>query len=758
MRQLTKSSLRRLMLRAAEAFHAWRVERRTTMLVAGSFFLALAIVLLATQLTGFSLPIRPTDWEAGRVAEKDFVVDRDFPFVDEKATELKRAAREKIVPPVFRLNDEVTANAIRRFGSFDNAILRLARDRTSEEKAFLRLQVDFPGLLSASDVHTLMAYPNLERALDDARRLLQDALDAGIVDLSGHREEIANADGIELWKDRGAGIQTEEIPLEGLGTVENLSKMMQADVNATVRSDSERRLVLLLLRAFAVENAFSDAQNTAAHRASAGQSVEPVTEKLVKGQVLARRGDVISDSTAAKIRALGEYSNTVNLNGVIGSAFFLVLVFCVSLFLFVPRTGAGSLRRSQISLMCSLGLAYLLLAALSVRFFALPDWVPASVMVPASAFSMLVTILVSNPVGISFSLIASLALMLLTGMNIHAFLFALLSGIAGVAVVMNAERRIDLIRAGLILALIDCAIIGVLGLLSNFDPGRFLQAGGWAAFNGLACGVLSLGFLPVFEHLLNAPTRFRLMELSDLNSPIFKRMLSLAPGTYTHSISVANMAESACEAIGANALLARVSAYYHDIGKIDQADYFIENQKTFNKHDDMRASLSAAVIKSHVRIGVEKARELALPQAIVDIIAQHHGRGLITYFYHRAVNEEKNPRVSRDDYSYHGVRPKTKEAAVLMIADTVEAASRTLKRPTEARLERFVWDIVMDKFHSGELADSNLTLKDLETVKRSFVRILQGYFHARIEYPKLRRGKGEPGPLGSADQARESLS
>jgi putative nucleotidyltransferase with HDIG domain len=228
------------------------------------------------------------------------------------------------------------------------------------------------------------------------------------------------------------------------------------------------------------------------------------------------------------------------------------------------------------------------------------------------------------------------------------------------------------------------------------------------------------------------------MELSDLNSPIFKRMLSLAPGTYTHSISVANLAETACEAIGANALLARVSAYYHDIGKIDQADYFIENQKAVNRHDEMKASLSVAVIKSHVRIGIEKAKELSLPQAIIDIIAQHHGRGLITYFYHRAVSEEKDGRVSRDDFSYPGVRPRSREAAVLMLADSVEAASRVLKRPSEERLDRLVHDTVMAKLNSGELGDSSLTLRDVETIRRSFVRILQGYFHTRIEYPKLK--------------------
>jgi len=297
------------------------------------------------------------------------------------------------------------------------------------------------------------------------------------------------------------------------------------------------------------------------------------------------------------------------------------------------------------------------------------------------------------------------------------------------------------VRAGLLLALIDAAILCVQGLLANYEPARFPVVMGWWIVNGFLCGTLTLGFLPIFEYLLYAPTRFKLMELSDLNSPIFKRMLSQASGTYTHSISVANLAETACEAIGANALLARVSAYYHDIGKVDQADYFIENQKMYNRHDEMKPSLSVAVIKSHVRIGIEKARELKLPQAIVDIIAQHHGRGLITYFYHRAMNEGKNPRVSRDDYSYPGVRPRTREAAVLMLADAVEAATRTLKRPTESRLERDVQDIIMNKFTTGELGDSGLTLRDLESIRRSFVHILEGYFHTRIEYPKLRRGK-----------------
>ncbi len=734
-----KNSVRRLMLRAVEAFHAWRLERRTTVLVTGAFLLALAIVLLSSQFAGISFRVNPADWESGKIARADFTADRDFPYVDEKATQLKREAAEKIVPPVFRLNDTVTTEALRRFDSFDDEITRLVGDRTSEEKTVLRLQVDFPGLFDQGDVHLLQSYPNLDRALADARRFLQDALSGGIIDLAAHKEEILNADGIVLWKERDGKIQTEDISLDKLGTLNKVSPRIDDIITQTIRSETERQIVLSLVRSFSSENAFYDAESTQAHRTRAGASVEPVVEMVAKGTPLAVGGQVITDQEAARIRAFSQYAATVNVNSLLGSALFLLLVFAASIFLFAPRLSAGAPKRSHVSLILGIGLGYLLLGALLVRFIPLPGWMPASVLMPSSTTAMIVAILVSTPAGLSFSLVSALALMLLTGMNITTFLFALLSGIAGTALAIKMDRRLDLILAGVILAFLDGVVLFGLSLLQNYDPGRLplmLVAG---LLNGFICGVFCIGLLPIFEHLLNAPTRFRLMELSDLNSPIFKRMLSLAPGTYTHSISVANLAETACEAIGANALLARVSAYYHDIGKIDQADYFIENQKTSNRHDDLRASLSVAVIKSHVRIGVEKAKELGLPQAIVDIIAQHHGRGLIRYFYHRAVTQEKNSRVSPDDYSYPGVRPKTKEAAVLMLADTVEAASRTLKKPTVARLERFVWFNIMEKFDSGELGDSNLTLRDLETIKRSFVKILEGYFHARIEYPRIRK-------------------
>jgi putative nucleotidyltransferase with HDIG domain len=262
-----------------------------------------------------------------------------------------------------------------------------------------------------------------------------------------------------------------------------------------------------------------------------------------------------------------------------------------------------------------------------------------------------------------------------------------------------------------------------------------------AAVNGVVSGMLVLGFLPILEHALNAPTTFRLIELSDLNSPILKRLFSAAPGTYSHSLMVANLAEAACQEIWANALLARVGAYYHDIGKIDQPDYFVENQTAYNKHDDIPPRLSATVIRSHVKLGVEKARLLGLPKEVTDIIAEHHGNSVIAWFYHEAVKREEadvnsKGAVDVEDFIYPGNPPRSRESAVVMLADAAEAAVRTLKKPTAARLEKFIHELFLGKSDSGQLRDSDLTFRELETIENIFVRVLAGHYHSRIEYPK----------------------
>jgi putative nucleotidyltransferase with HDIG domain len=319
--------------------------------------------------------------------------------------------------------------------------------------------------------------------------------------------------------------------------------------------------------------------------------------------------------------------------------------------------------------------------------------------------------------------------------DIPSYIFALISGIAASAVLEGAQKRMDLIKAGLAIAAVNCLAVVVILLMRAADFSDYPPMLFWAALNGIVSGMLILGVLPPLEHALNAATTFRLLELSDLNAPVLRELFTAAPGTYSHSIMVANLAEQACQDIGANALLARVGAYYHDIGKMENPDYFVENQTDHNRHDDINPRLSVTVIRSHVKLGVEKARGLGLPADVINIVAEHHGNSLIMWFYKKATELEE--QVRSEDFSYPGSPPRSRESAVVMLADVAEAAVRTLTKPTVAKIEKFLQQLFDDKVEQGQLAQAELSFRDLEMIKNAFVKVLAGYYHSRIEYPKI---------------------
>jgi putative nucleotidyltransferase with HDIG domain len=292
----------------------------------------------------------------------------------------------------------------------------------------------------------------------------------------------------------------------------------------------------------------------------------------------------------------------------------------------------------------------------------------------------------------------------------------------------------SLIKSGLIIAAANSFAVIVVLLMREAHLIDYPAMLFWAILNGIICGMLTLGFLPPLEHALNAVTSFRLMELSDLNAPVLRKLFTTAPGTYSHSLMVANLAEQACQDIGANALLARVGAYYHDIGKMDNPDYFVENQTDHNRHDELAPRLSATIIRSHVKLGVEKAYSLGLPRDVISIIAEHHGNSVISWFYNKASEQEE--LVNTEDFAYPGVPPYSQESAVVMLADVSEAAVRTLDKPNAVKIEKFIQQLFESKVEHGQLENSDLSFRDLETIKKAFVKVLAGYYHSRIEYPK----------------------
>jgi putative nucleotidyltransferase with HDIG domain len=299
----------------------------------------------------------------------------------------------------------------------------------------------------------------------------------------------------------------------------------------------------------------------------------------------------------------------------------------------------------------------------------------------------------------------------------------------------------DIIKAGVLIAVSNCLAAVAILLIQRAGIFAYPRMLFWAAFNGLACGMLVLGFLPLLEQVMNAATTFRLRELSDLNSPPLKALNTAASGTFRHSIMVANLAEAACQDIGANPLLARVGAYYHDIGKMNQSEYFVENQDGVNLHDELDPRESAFIIRNHIKFGLEKAQQLSLPKQVQEIIIEHHGNSLITWFYDKALKQAAadngKPPVNIEEFLYPGSPPRSRESAVVMLADVTEAAVRTLKKPTVQTMEKFIKELIANKVEHGQLSASELTFRDLETIKNAFVGVLAAQYHARIEYPKM---------------------
>jgi len=358
----------------------------------------------------------------------------------------------------------------------------------------------------------------------------------------------------------------------------------------------------------------------------------------------------------------------------------------------------------------------------------------------------------------------SLSVTILTGLMLAAplsyFMFTFVGSAVGIFAIAGRQERTAFFRAGGDIGLANAYTLLAFALLDADTASLTADIVG-GVVNGLVVAVLATGLLPLLEHPFGRTTVFTLLELSNLNAPILKHLVLAAPGTYHHSIMVGTLAESAAEAIGANALLCRVGAYYHDIGKTRHPGYFIENHADAGtRHERLAPSLSRAIVMSHIKEGIEIAREHGLPEILVDMIPQHHGTRLVSFFYQRA-KEAADPdhqAVSEEDYRYPGPRPQTREAAILMLADTVEAATRVLSDPTPARIRGVVQKIINAIFVDAQLDECDLTLRDLHIIANSFVRILTGFFHQRIEYPGVRPDDGAKRRTENGDQSSKSTA
>ena len=677
----------------------------------------------------------PAALEAGRVADKDITADREISFVDENATQLRVEAEERLVLPVFVVDDKPASRAIERFRDFQDLVADLASRKVAGDTLYLQVQSAFPGLLGKDEVLALARSPFKSQALAFADAILRRLLGQGVAAMPASGLEAYNHDYVELRSLSEGRPVASEIPLNRLVTLKTLRDAVDAEIADRRLARPLASLAEGLVMSFAVEDAFFDQEQSAHRLSSARAAVEPVIRTIAKGERIVRKGAIVSALDAAKLKAARGAVLRTDWGTSAGAIGLFIAALCLVRFLLGHGFSGASIQRSSLVLVSVSSFAYFAVALFLGRF-ARPGALDLAFLLPSALFAILFTILEGQRFAVLFGLVLAAFAQSAVGLDGRLFAFCILSSVAGAFSVRMAASRIDLVKAGAILSLLEAVLGAVLSAPGTLGAGRLLLAALWGAGNGFACALLALAILPILEQALNAPTRFRLMELSDLNAPILKRLLTVAPGTYSHSVTVAHLAESACREIGADPLLARVGAYYHDIGKIEQPEYFVENQSGYNKHDEINPRLSVTVIRSHVKLGAEKVRALGLPQGVVDIVSQHHGNAVISWFYDQAKKSEGG--ADADDFSYPGQPPSSKEAAVVMLADSVEAATRTLKKPTASRLEDFIREIIMEKVRGGQLDRSDLTFKDTETIRNIFTRILAGHFHSRIEYPKVK--------------------
>ena len=676
----------------------------------------------------------------GALAERDISAGQDVTYIDREATRLRIEAEERLVLPIFQIDAAVTERAEAQFKDFTSTFRNLAEQNIAQGTAILMLESRFTGLLSRDILSSLATSPLKSQILVYTDEILSAVMQTGVFSVPSEGLSRFNPDYFELRRAAGGKAGSEQKPRSSMVTKAGLEGSIVDELGRRHLAKPLSSIVEGLALAFAVENAFFDESGSLARLTRVAAKVEPVSRAVGKNEVLVRKGEIVTDEAYARIQtirdAMSKSDTGLFLRG------FGILLAAAGLVYLLLRNNArqvGKEGRGALILGIYTSLAFYFIVILAARLGGGGEDLAGAFLLPTALFTGVAAALAGQGFAVSYSVVLALLTASASNLNPFYLVFVLLSGIFASFSITTAKTRIDLVRAGLFQAAIQF-LIGV-ALLAHYDLRleEFLASAGYLAMNGFVCGVLMLATLPILEQSLNLPTRFRLLELSDVNAPALKELLTQAPGTYAHSMSVAHLAEAAAEDIGANPLLARVGAYYHDLGKIGQPEYFIENQKGVNKHDDMNPRLSATVIRSHVKLGIERARELHLPKAVVDIVGQHHGNSLIAWFYEKAKSTAED--INREDFVYPGTPPIGKESGVVMLADAVEASTRTLKNPSVPRLEAHVRQLILDKVQDGQLDRCTLTLDDLEAVRHAFVRILAGQYHSRIEYPRKKEGE-----------------
>ena len=498
-----------------------------------------------------------------------------------------------------------------------------------------------------------------------------------------------------------------------------------------------------VLRACIKPNLIINQEATDEARQKAMDAVEPVV--YLQGQNIIREGDRITKIQLEMLRQLGllnddHYDYSVYWGSVIAVLLSMAIMF-IMLLLLRPDV-LSNIRHTAV---------ILLILLICIGIAVLANFLPSLYITPVALCAALATVLIGYRVGISLTVTLTLLLAALTaGNNQSSFYDVVLITIMTLAESMvtiwflkGHPQRMRVLLSGLLSALGGIAVVYGIKLLTSAESLDTAAIAGWTIGGGFLSGVLAIAIQPIFEFLFRLSTPTRLLELTNPGQPLMKRLMIEAPGTYHHSIIVANLAESAATRIKANSYLVRAGAYYHDIGKLKRPIYFKENQMGDNPHEHTDPYVSAAIVISHTKDGMLMAQKEHIPPEIQNIILQHHGDTPVMYFYHKALQLSNGQQVDINEFRYSGPKPNTKEAAIVMLADTIEAAVRSMKSPTPKAIDQFIERLVRGKLEDGQLSDSPLSLRDIDEICEAFSDILKGVYHERIEYPNVRHYAGQ---------------
>ncbi len=498
-------------------------------------------------------------------------------------------------------------------------------------------------------------------------------------------------------------------------------------------------------------NCIFDEAATVRAKKEAEKNEGPVLITIRKGQKIVGEGEIVTVDQIEMLHALGYQRTTSPFKTLGGVAIFLILVIVLT-YLFLKRYKGKFIYKKNNLILLTLLVFFMLLITKLISAITISSN-PAiaelvGYLIPVAAGSMLFAILLDSKIAIFLTFIVSILVGILTGNQLSYAINAFASGLVGVYSVSRFSQRLDWVKAGLFIASANVVCIFSLSLINNLSWKLVLIAVFLGVLNGFLSVVFAYGSLPFLESGFKVTTSVRLLELSNPNQPLLKRLLIEAPGTYHHSIMAGNLAEAAADAVGADSLLVRVGAYYHDVGKLRRPYFFIENQLGGeNPHEKLTPALSTLIITSHVKDGIELADKYGIPPVIKELILQHHGTSLVSYFYHKALELGNADTVKESDFRYDAVKPQTKEAAIIMLADTVEAAVRSMTEITSGKIEGLVRKIIKERLGDGQLDECDLTFKDLDLIASAFTHTLNGIYHSRIEYPESVREVIEGGKL-----------